>query len=817
MRGIVQDVRFGFRQLKASPGFAAVAVITLALGIATAATTFIWIDSTLTHPFHGAAASDRLAVFETVTPEAPNGGTALSWPDYLSYREGLKQIDGMLIRRQCAFTLEEQNDAQLTWGEIVSTDYFDVLGVKAKVGRLFTGSDLDNAPGSNPVAVISERMWRQRFHGDPGLVGRVVRINQHPLTVVGIAPKGFHGTVPVLLLDVWIPVSMSGALGVLDATYYQDRSDRVFDAIVRLKPGVTVEQARAEAAAAGNRLAAQYPRTNRGRSATVLPPSEQHDGVHEYLSAPLRILMAVSLVMLVIVCANIANLLLARSLGRRREFGIRLAVGAARFRIVRQLLVETTLFVAAGAAVAYPLLLWMLGSIAALIPDIGLPLTSSPPLNMRIYLFALGICIVSALVSGIAPALFSMGVDVCGSLKDGGRTATSSPLAKRARALIVLFEMALTFVVLISAGLFVRSFENLKSIRTGFESDHVLFGRFFIESSSLPAERILSFAPRLRNRLESTAEIESVSYSDFAPLASTAGPWSTVRVDGYSPPQMETVTVNRSIVGPAYFRTLSIPLIAGREFDERDERGTERVMIVNQAFARRYFEGADPVGRVVRENGRPTTIVGYVPDTKQFNANEPPRPHFYLPFAQRYNGTPELYFFAKTRGRPLEAAPTLRRAVMDIEPSAAGFHSVPLGEYTQVANVGHKIAATLTGTIGLMSVFFAALGLYGVMAYNVRQRTSEFGIRMAMGAQPRDIVSMLLREGLRLAAGGLMVGVGIALAFTSVISDRLVGVGAFDVATFAKAALLLLFVALLATLIPAARAALKEPDATLRQ
>lgn len=818
MRTFLQDIRFAFRLLSGSPGFTLLAALTLALGIAATATVFTWIDSLLIHPFPGASRSNQLAVLEMQIPAAPNGGTSVSWLDYTDFRDHLKLVSGLAVQREAAFALGDTTSARLAWGELVSADYFEVLGVHPLMGRVFVRSPNADTPGAYPVVVISERLWRGYFRADPRIVGRTVRVNRRPLTVLGVVPSAFHGTVPAMLLDLWVPAPMGVELGLLDKDILRDRDDRDFNSIIaRQRPGVSLERAQAEVRALAANLTAAFPKTNRGVSATIKAPWHARSGVGELLLSPLRILMAVAVLLLLIVCANVGNLLLARSVARHREFGIRIALGASRWRVARQLMTETAILAGLAGIAGILLLSWMAGALLSLVPNVGLPVATDFVLNFRILAFTILVCFGAALASGLAPALVSFSPDLNEVLKEGGQRTSPTASARHMRGVLVIAEVALATVALIGAGLFVRSFRQAQAIEPGFDARHVLFGRFFIESTGYSGGQIQQLMLRLRQTLEAEPGIEAVSYSDFTPLSTTAGPYDSVRVDGYVPALGESPNVNGSLVAPGYFETLKIPILEGRDFTAADGAGAPPVIIVNQSFTRRYFHGRDPVGRKVRTFGKLFTVVGMARDSKYFNPAEPQRPFFYLPLAQVYGGSRELYLFIKTRGEPSLAIPMLRRDVAKVDSNASAFHAVPLAEYTQVALFGQNVAATLMSALGLMCLLLAAVGIYSVMSYAVSQRTQEIGIRLAMGARPADVITMVVRQGMHLALAGLVLGTGVALAATRAVASMLIGVNATDPATFGGASLFLLLVALAATWLPAHRATRIDPMAALRR
>ena len=817
MRNLLQDVRFGFRVLSGSPAFASVAVLTLGLGIASTTTVFSWIDSVLLHPYPGTSRSEELASLEMVTTGAPNGGTAISWLDYRDYRDGLKGISGLVVRRQCAFTLGDAPRAQLAWGELVSGNYFEVLGIKPVLGRVFTREEAGDSLGAYPVAVISARLWRSYFHSDPAVVGRTMKVNRHWLTIAGVVPAEFRGTSPVMQHDFWVPVTMAAVLGELPDSTFRERGERgMLDAMCRLRAGVPISLARAEAMSMAAGLAAANPKSNRGVGATIVPTWEGHNGVNELLRAPLTILLAVSFVVLLIVCANVANLLLARSVGRQREFGIRFALGAGRMRVATQVLTETLVLSAAGAGAGLLMLLWMQGSLVSLVPSVGLPITASYALNGRILGFTALACVTAALISGASPALFVFRSNLNEVLKEGSRSDTAGAASRRTRSLLVIGEVALATVALVGAGLFVRSFQNIRAIHPGFDARNVLFGRFFIETAGYTGLQIEQFSVRLKERMLGAPEVETVSYTDFVPLSTTAGPWNYVQVEGYTPAPGESPAVNRALVAPDYFATMRIPILEGRDFNTRDERKGEPVMIVNQAFAKRFFSGQSPLGHKVRARGKWCRVVGLARDSKYFSPAEAPSPHFYLAFQQFYEGSPELYFLVRT-GKPAQAIPLLRRAVAETDPNAAAFHAMPLAEYTEVATFGQKVAANLMGALGLMCLLLAAMGLYSVMSYTVSQRIPEIGIRMAMGARPRNVIAMVVRQGMALALAGMAAGTVAAFATTRLVASMLFRVDAADPATFVLAGLFLSAVALLAAWLPAFRATRIDPMQALRR
>ncbi len=816
MRTFWQDLRFGLRLFRNSPGFTSVAVCTLALGIAANTTVFSWVDSVLLHPFPGASDSGRLTVLEMITTGAPNGANQMSYVDYRDYRRTLKSLSGLAVHREDVFSLgASAADSQAVWGELVSGNYFEVLGVKPALGRLFSLEEDGDTLGAYPVAVIGDGLWRRRFHADPQVIGKILRVNQRELTVVGVAPPEFRGTMPGLAFDLWTPVTMGQELGMLKESDFRNRASRGLYAVVRLRPGAGIAQARAEAATFAHSLQAAFPATNRGVSATILPVWEFHGGAPGLLLKPLRILMAISVLVLLIVCANVANLLLARSVGRRKELGVRLALGASGGRLSRQLLTETLLLAFAGTLAGLFLASWTADLLPALVPKINAPVALGFDLSGRVIAFTALACVLATLVSGAAPALFCLRSNVNATLNESGRSGDRGPRSHRTRGLLVMIEVALATVALVGAGLFVRSFRNARNIDPGFDRANVVLTRFYLSGSGFSTPGMQQFCLRLRERLLANPGVTDVSYANYAPLGSGGGPYTRIEVAGYAPALDESMNINNYLVAPGYFRALRIPLLEGRDFKDSDDANAMPVLIVNQSFARRYFHGSSPVGRRVRCFGKWATVIGMAQDSKYFNVAEAPRPHFFAPFALQPTGG-QLYFFVKLTGQPTPMLAALRREIAAVDPRARAFDAMPLIEWTEVSLLPQKVAANLLAPLGLIALVLAAVGLYSVMAQAVSQRTREIGIRMALGAQPRNVLADVMWRGATLTAAGLAAGIAVSLAAARPFAGMLVNVRANDPATFAAAALFLLAVALLAAYVPARRATKVDPILALR-
>ena len=817
MRTLLQDLRFGLRLLGRSPGFTAVAIFTLALGIAANTTVFSWIDKLLLRPFPGASNQGRLAVLESITQGAPNGANQISYIDYLDYRHNLHSISGLALHREDVFTLGDSvTNSQAVWGEMVTGNYFSVLGLKPELGRFFTPAEDGPALGAYPVAVISDRLWRGRFHSNPSAIGQTVRVNRRWLTIAGVTPPGFGGAMPGLAFDIWVPVTMGPELSLLTPRNFVQRGDRKFYALVRLAPGFSLGQSRAETLTFSRHLQAVYPGANRAVTATVLPIWQFHSGAPELLLKPLRILMAICVLVLLIVCANVANLLLARSVARRKELSIRLALGATGGRLSRQLFTETLLLALGGALAGLLFSTWTANLLAALVPHINAPVALGFDLSGRVLAFTILTCVLATLFSGAAPALYWLRSDVNTSLKEAGRSGARAAHSHRPRNTLVVAEVALATVALAGAGLFLRSFINATRIDPGFNRNQVVLTRFYLGGSGFTNSSLQQFCVNLQDRLRALPGVTAVTYSHYAPLGSSAGPYNTVDVEGYAPAPGESMNVNDYLVAPDYFATLQIPLLEGRDFRSTDDASAPPVLIVNQSFVRRYFHGESPLGRKVRCFGRWATLIGVAHNSKYFDVTEAPRPHFFFPYRQQAGVNGQLYFYVRTTGPESAIEEEMPRQILSTDPNMRAFDVMPLLAWTEVTLLPQKVAADLLTSLGLVSLILAAVGLYSVMAYSVSQRTQEFGVRMALGARPRNVFAEVLRRGAALTAAGLAAGLIATLAAGRLFSPMLVHVTPYDPLTLTATAAFLAAVALLASYLPARRATQLDPILALR-
>jgi predicted permease len=808
MRGILEDLQYAAAVLRRTPGLTAVAVLTLALGIAATTTVFGWIDGMVLHPFRGCRDDGQLAVLESVRASGIDDDN-LSYADCRDFEESLRSISGLALHQTAPAAIGEGEQAYSAWFELVSGNYFDVMGVKPVLGRKFAREEYGDKAKAF-TAVISYRLWQDYFHGDRSVLGRTVRINRYPVTIVGVAPPEFHGDIPGIAMDGWAPAPLAGE---------RDRDARHFKGLVRLKPGVSVSEANAEVATVAARLARAFPKTNEGIGARIVPVWKALSGASGILAWPMAILGAACGLVLLIACANVANLLLARAAARQTEFSIRVALGAGPGRLSRQLVSESLLLAVLATLLALPLAVWVQNVLIYFVPPTGLPLYLDVHPSARVFLFAALVCLASALISGLPPAFQSVRRGLVDAIRQGGRGSTRSGHSRRVSGALVVAEVGLALAALVTLGLFLRSLKGLQNTPAGFDHRNVTVCRLFLVTNNYTAEDEQQFSRRLRERLLAAPGVTGAAYSDSIPLGFGLAKWNEIKVEGYAPSSGENLDVHHASVSPGYFDLLRIPFLAGRDFKPEDNKNAPRVMIVNEAFVRRFLDGRDAVGHRVQIYGKPFTIVGMVKDSKYVSLSEAPQPYFYMSFDQVHFGSGEVgvALYARTDRDARGFVPVLRREMSAVDPNSAGLTAMPLSDYISAAWFGPRLASIFLTVLGVISMLLAGVGLYGVMAYSVSQRTREIGIRMALGADAEGVLRMVLRRGLLLALWGIAAGLVITLAATPQIAPLLYRVSPADPVSITGAALFLMAVALLASLIPARRATRVDPMVALRQ
>ncbi len=808
---MLADVRFALRQFLKTPGLTAIAVLTLALGIGANAVVFCWIESMLLHPLPGVRAADQIVVL--VGRRAATQWDTVSPPDLTDYAQLTDVFAGVIGSQMTPASLTVDGESQWIYGQIATVNFFDVLGVRALRGRTFLPED-GTKPGGNPVVVISEGLWQRRFGGDPGVIGRPVQLNRHAFTIIGVVPAAFRGTMGGLICDFWAPLTMHREVANFGSL--EHRSDRWLHTQARLQPGVSLARAQVAVDARAAQLAQTYPE-NREVGLAVLPVYRAPYGGQSLMLPALRVLFAMGLLVLLIVVANMANLLLARATARRRETAVRLAVGATRGRLVQQWLTESVLLALAGGGLGLIFALWGEGLFKLFVPQTNLPVGYSSGLDARTVGYVFLLTVATGLVFGLAPALHAARANVGETLKDGGRSGTPGGMAGRLRASLVVAEVALALLLLAGAGLCLVGIRRARQIDAGFDPNPTLVAGLRIGMNGYDEPRGLVFYRQLRARLAEAPGVEEAALASWFPLGFEGGPSLWVDIEGYTRAPNENMDVPYSIVSPRYFAAMGIPVRAGRDFTDRDDAQSPGAVIINETMAERFWPGQSPLGRRLTMWGgkKKVEVVGVVKNGKYRSLNEAPRCFLYLPYQQGVWDL-NLGIVARTGGDPRALASTVRREVRALDPGVALWATLPMKEYVQAAFLVSRLATTLLTGLGAIALLLAAIGLYGVMAYDVNQRTTEIGVRMALGARPGDVIRMVVGQGLRLVAAGLGLGLVGAWFAGSALAHFLPGVSAHDPVTIAVVAALLTGVALLASWVPARRAARTDPMVALR-
>jgi predicted permease len=814
MTTLSKDLRYALRGLLKNPGFAVVAVLTIGLGIGANTTVFSWMHGLLLNPLPGVEQPEQVVVIENT---AANGDAiTTSFLDYRDYRDNLKSYEGISLLQDTALAVGDDRSTERVWGELVSGNFFDMMRVQPEIGRFFSRSESDDAQNRYPLVVISHSYWKTRYHLDPSVIGATLRVNRTPLTIIGVAPPDFYGSQSGLQFEMWAPVTMYGQLTHTGTWMLNDRNTRNYMMFARLKPGVSIEHARSETQALTERMAVANADSDKGVGSNVLPVWKGHFTTQAMLLAPIGILMGASGVLLLIVCANVANLLLARATSRQKEFSIRLALGARPARLIQQLLTESLLLAVAGSVAGIFIASWMSGSLRWLLPSASAPTLRQAGMDAPVFGFTMLLAFFVAILAGVAPALSAARANVSDSLKEGGRSGAAGVQSHRLRGFLVISEVALAVIALIGAGLFLKSFEVARAIHPGFQPDGIAIARFDFSTAGYNAAQTDAFCRTLRERLEQTPGVTAVSYDDSPPLGFQGGNWEGLDIEGYQPRPDENMKIYRDMVAPGYFSLMKIPVLDGRDFDLHDDAQSRKVAIVNQQFANRFFAGRNPIGHKIKGWGEWFTIVGVAQGIKYHKFTEDPLPYFYVPIRQIFRPEYGLTLHVRTSGSMSTAIAAIRGEAAALDPGLTVFDTEAMTEYISASLFGQKIAASLLSVLGSIALLLAAIGLYSVMAYSVAQRTSEIGIRVTLGAQPRDVMALVIRQGVGFALAGLLTGSLAAAALARVLAAALVAVSPADPMVYGIAALFTVAIALLSAVIPAWRALRVDPMVALR-
>ena len=811
MRGWFQDIRYGSRTLLRTPAFTILTVLTLALGIGANTTIFSWINSTLLDPIPGASDTAKLvSLTRGGTGEAPY---PFSYPDFVDLRDQNHSLSGLAGSSVYSLTLTGNGHPERIWGALVSANYFDVLEAKMTLGRGFRPED-EQKSGGAPFVVVSYRFWQTRLGGDPSVIGRIIHLNQNSFTIVGVAPRLFQGNQTGLRCELWIPATMQQQTITTDEDLLHARGTSWFLPFGRLNPGVTRQQAQDDLNLLMQRIVAQYPDAHKGHNnLTVYPLWRAPFSANGYVYVLLPMLMAIAGVVLLLACANVANLLLVRSVGRRREIAIRLSLGANRWRLVRQLLVESLLLALLGGAVAMLITTWTAGAFMKFIPPSGLPIAMDISADRTVLLATLVISILTGLIFGTLPALRSSRLAPQAVLKEESVGASGGLHKARLSSGLAVAQLSLSLLLLVCAGLFIRSFQKAQQADPGFKADHVLIGSFELLPSAYNKEQGLEFDRQLLARLQALPDVQAVSLASWVPLGFSLS-FDTIKVEGYAPQPHESMDVDSALVAPNYLRTMQIPLIEGREFTLQDEPRSLPVVVVNQAFAGRYWPHQEAMGKRVWVVDKWFSVVGIARDSNYSDLKEDAKPFLYRPLLQDYRSWGIVH--VRVAGDPLAFVPTLEKTIHDLNADLPVFDINALSSRVQVASSLERVAGTFVGAFGLLALVLAAVGIYGVISYTTRQRTREIGIRLALGAQRSSILRLVLNHGIALTAIGILIGLALSLSLTRFLGSLLFGVTATDALTFTCVAALLCAVALLACYLPARRAMRVNPMVALR-
>jgi len=815
MGTLIQDLRYGARMLWKSPGFTGVAVVVLALGIGANTTIFSLINGLLLRPLAGVEAPEKLVAVYTSDFSSGRYGSS-SYPDYISFRDGaVNAFEELAAYEGAVVSLTGSDEPQRLRGESVTGNYFKVLGVGASAGRTLLPED-EAAASGNPVVVISHNLWQRRFNSDPTLVNRTINLDGRAHTVVGVAAENFRGLHMGLPPEFWQPMAPP-------ANNASARGNRGLGLVGRLKRGVTPEEANTQLTAIAARLAQDFPETNRGtlerpdepRPVTVVSKSRIGPRQRKTIAGVTGMLMLMVGLVLLIACANVANLLLARASVRRREIAIRLALGSSRLRLVRQLLTESMCLAILGGLLGLLLTLWTTDFLPKFFPAEeagGLDLS----VDWRVLGFTFGLSVLTGLLFGLAPALQASRQNLLPALKDD----TGAPEVRGfgrfgLRNALVVLQVALSLILLICAGLFMRSLRAAATADPGFNAKNVLLTPMEMRGGKMKREEEQLFYRRVQEQVGALPGVRSAALAYIVPI-SGGGMRTNVWIEGYQPKPNEDTELNTNIVSPNYFKTIGIPLVQGRDFNAADTKGTPGVVIINEEFARRYFPGASPVGQRVRTDseGPYSEVVGIAKNAKYRGLREEPLPFFYTPLAQ--GGMSSMTLFVRTDGDPLTALPSVRAELKSLDKNLTLYQINTLSAHLAAALFSDRMIAVLLSVFGVAALLLAAVGLYGVMSYAVARRTHEIGVRMALGAQTGDIMKLVLWQGMILVLVGAVVGLAAAFALTRLMSSLLYGVSATDPMTFAGITLLLSTVALLACYIPARKATKVDPMVALR-
>ena len=818
MDTLIKDIRFGLRMMRKRPGVIALIVITLALGIGANSATFNLVNAALKRPLP-VEKPDELMVLYTQKRNA-TGLSSVSYPDYVDYRDHNTVFSGLIAYSALPLGLSTGEQNERIWGEIVTGNYFEMLGIKAALGRTLRPED-DETPGGHPVTVISYNYWQRRLSGDPGIVGKTINLNGQAYSVIGVAPKEFHGVFFVGFSPaLWVPMMQQKQTFPGSENMLNERDNRWLNVMGRLKPGVSPEQAQAAMGTMALQLAQEYPKTNENTTLALYRerksrPEPESAGA---ISLAATVFMVMVGLVLLIACANVANLLLAHASARSKEISLRLALGATRWRLIRQLLTENMMLALLSGFVSLVFAMLAGKAIGAVKLPTDIPFEFDLSLDRRVLLFTFIVSLLAGILFGLVPALRLTKMDLISTLNAEGGRGTSGAHKGRLRNMLVIAQVAVSMVVLFTAGLFVRSMQGAQKINPGFEIKNTLLVSIDPSLQGYDEVRVRTLYRNLLEQIKSLPQVLSVTMVSPLPLDFVANS-GDVTIEGSDMPlEGGHTSVLRSIVGSHYFETLGTRLVQGRDFAETDNAESPRVVVINETMAKRFWPGHDAIGKRIGLDG-PTgklyQVVGVAQDGKYRTIGEKPRPYMYLPFSQNY-AREHMTLVVHTSGDPKNLIAPVRSQVQALDKQLPLFDIKTMEEHMSRSLLSAQMSAAFTSIFGLMALILALTGLYGVIWYSVTLRQKELGIRLALGAQQSDILQLVLKQGFGMALIGIGIGLLGAFGVGQLMSSLLYGISSVDPVTFAGVTLTFLVCALLASYSPARKAAKIEPMITLR-
>lgn len=834
METLFTDLRYGIRTLLKNKGVTFVAVISLAAGIGANSAIFSLVNSILLRP-RPVASPEQLVELWAGDRDTPY--ETLSYPSYLEFRARSEVFTGLAaygIGHQ--FKLRGVDDVDQVWGEIVSGNYFDVLGVPALVGRTFAAEE-DSVPSRNPVVVIAHGLWQRRFNADPGIIGKTITVNNQPLTVVGVAPPQFTGMLRGLACEIWVPAMVMPLLDPAHGRYLLTRDSKWATLVGRLKPGVSLERARSRFEVLSKEMQRNYPDEwlkDRGTEkrevrVSVLPESEVrvHPSMRPVAYALAALLFAIVDLVLLIACMNLASMLFARAVVRRGEIAVRLALGAGRFRILRQLLTESVLLALIAGAIGIVAAIWGLHLLVALMPPLpeGMRLALDVQLDWRVVAYTVVFATITGLLFGLAPALNATRSALSSVLKDDSTALTARHRKSGVRLWLVVGQVAFSLLLLIGAGLVLRSLEKVRPTRLGFASGNVVVAPISLDEISYDRHAGQQFYERLSERIAVLPGVRAVSLVEGMPGGFMSRQRRSTEIEGYKPSAHEDMEIDASYTGPGHFTAVQMPFVQGRDFDSRDRDGAPCVAIVNEVFAQRYL-GGSALGKHLakydgsREQRQNCAIVGVIRDKGWQALEKEVRPFFAMPVLQ--SNYRRMTLMVHTDAAPSSLTPAVRRTIRELDARMPANDVQTLDQYFSVGLFPFRLLGIVIGGCGLLALFLATVGLYGVLSYSVAQRRREVGVRLALGALHADILKLVVGQGMGLVGYGLAAGALLSFALTRVLTslplntELLFGVSATDSLTFVGVTMLLALVALVACFLPARKAANVDPMIALR-